>query len=425
VHVVLLGNGIAALTAAQTLRSLRPDWRITMVGGESSYPYSRPALMYIHMGHLRYADTKLHEDAWYEDRRIERVRAWVTGLDPAARRLEMHGGGTVPFDRLLVATGSRTRPLGIPGEDLEGVQGLIGLMDLARLRENTRDARRAVIIGGGLIGIELAEMLRFQGIAVTMLVRESGYWGSVLPPEESSLVNEVVAAHGIELRLSTEAARIEGDGRGRVAAVVTTAGERIACELVGVTAGVVPNVAVVRAGGLACDEGVLVDAGLRTGVDGILAAGDCAQIRADGSDHVQKVWYSARRQGEVAGRVLAGEEARYQPGIWFNSAKFLSLEYQTYGRADRTHAARGSLVWVDRARRQAVRVVHEDGRVVGFNFLGLRFRHRVCEAWIEEGAAVRTVLDDLDRGWFDPELFPRRSGEIADALRARWREAAA
>lgn len=423
-RIVILGNGITGATAARRLRELRPDWEITLVSGESRFPYSRPALMYVFMGHMRYADTKPWPDEVWERDRIELVQAWVHVVDLERKRLRLapgasNGASELAFDRLLIATGSRPNEFGWPGQDLAGVQGLYGLHDLKLLYENCAGARRAVIVGGGLIGIELAEMLHHVGVSVTLLVRESSYWNNVLPPEESEMVNRVIRAEGFDLRLGSELEEIVDGGDGRVAAVTTKAGERIDCELVGLTAGVRPNVGLLEDTAVELGRGVLVDEALRTSVADVFAAGDCAEIvRSDGSRLLQQVWYTGKRQGEVAALALAGEDASYEPGIWYNSAKFLDLEYQTYGRVNFGVEGEESLYWEDPDGLHAVRLVHVAGRLIGVNVMGLRWRHEVCERWIREAAPLEHVLEHIEEAHFDPELFRRHSDAIRGALRA-------
>jgi NADPH-dependent 2,4-dienoyl-CoA reductase/sulfur reductase-like enzyme len=419
-HVAILGNGVAGVTAALRLRQKRPDWRITLISGESTYHYSRPALMYVFMGHLRYEDTKPFEDHSWAEQRIDLVRDWVVGIDVADQRLQLHRGSPLHYDRLLIATGSKPNKFGWPGQDLDGVQGLWGLVDLKLLYDNARQAERAVIVGGGLIGIELAEMLHSRGVHVTFLVREATYWGGILPAEESAMVNELIRGAGMDLRLSTELRSIEDDGRGRAGAVVTKAGERIACQLVGLTAGVSPNVDLVRDTPIKVGRGVLVDRSLRTSVPGIFAAGDCAEIvvEAGGRNLINQVWYTGKMQGEVAADVIAGEERAYDPGIWFNSAKFLDLEYQVYGQVGYKLPGEQSLFWRHPTERRSIRIVHQNGRVIGFNLMGVRWRHAVCERWLAEPATVVHVVERLELAAFDPELGERCEGAARDAFRS-------
>lgn len=418
-HVAIIGNGITGATAALELRELQPEWRISMISGESTYPFSRPALMYIYMGHMRYQDTKPWEDHTWKERRIDLVRDWVVGLEPDEQRLQLRRQGPLPYDRLLLATGSRPNRFGWPGQDLDGVQGLYSLMDLKRLYEVSERTRRAVIVGGGLIGIELAEMLHSRGIGVTLLVRESSYWNNVLPEQESAMVNRLIERAGIELLLGTELEAIEDDGGGRVAAVTTRDGRRLECQLVGLTAGVSPNLDLVRTTDIEVGRGVLVDRQLRSSAEGVLAAGDCAELRRPGEERglLQQVWYTGKAQARTAARNLAGGSEEYEPGIWYNSAKFLDLEYQTYGQVGAGIEGEESLYWEHPDGRRSFRVVHTGGRVIGFNLMGMRYRHRVCEQWIREERDVDWVLDNLHEAEFDPEFFRRHGAEIAHQLR--------
>ena len=419
-HVAIIGNGIAGITAARELRKRQPGARITVVSGESDHHYSRPALMYVFMGHMRYEHTKPYEDSFWRKNRIELVRAWVTRIDPAKKTLELDRGSPIAWDRLVIATGSRPNRFGWPGQDLEGVQGLYSLQDLELLERNAAGARRAVIVGGGLIGIELAEMLHTRGVAVTILVRESTYWGSILPAEESELVNRVIRREGLDLRLSTQLREVVDDGKGRACAVITDRGERIDCQVVGLTAGVSPNVSVCAGSPVDVGRGVLVDRSFRTSVPDVYAAGDCAEIRMEGGkNRIEQLWYTGRIHGEVLGRVLAGEDVAYDRGIWFNSAKFLDLEYQTYGLVRTNVPGEKSLYWQADDGLHAMRVVYTDESVVGFDTLGIRYRHRTCERWIQEKRRVEHVLENLPEANFDPEFFRRYERDMVRAWKGQ------
>lgn len=423
-RVVIIGNGIAGITAAITLRGLRPDWRITVVSGESDHFFSRPALMYIYMGHLRFEDTKPYEDRFWDRQRIERIRGWVTTVDTRKGLVRLDRGEPLPYDKLLLATGSQPNQFGWPGQDLSRVQGFYSLQDLETLERDTDGLRRAVIVGGGLIGIELAEMLHSRGAAVTLLVREPSYWSNVMPGGESDMINAIIREEGIDLRLGTELKEIVDDGRGNACAVVTGDGEEIACQLVGLTAGVRPNLSALEGSGVPTGRGVLVDERLCTQVPDVYAAGDCAEVvHGEGDHRVWQVWYTGREQGAVVARVMAGGEDRYVPGIWFNSAKFLDLEWQIYGDVtcgmdEATGEAPPCLYWEHPGRRHSLRLALRDGgRIGGINAMGIRYRHRVCERWIAEGRTADYVLDHLGEANFDPEFFTPHEPQIVGAFR--------
>ena len=417
-HVAIIGNGVTGVTAAIRLRRKQPDWRITLISGESRYHYSRPALMYVFMGHMTYQGTKPFEDDFWSINRLDLRRDWVAGIDASRKCLALHRGGDFHFDKLLIATGSKSNKFGWPGQDLKGVQGLYSLQDLRTLYDSAKDTRNAVIVGGGLIGIELAEMLHSRNIHVTFLVREASYWSNILPMEESGMINEIIREQGIGLKLQTSLKEILDDGNGRACGVVTEDGEALECQFVGLTAGVSPNIDLVRDSEIETGRGILVDHSFQTSVPDIFAAGDCAEI-VTGSERnlLQQVWYTGRRQGEVVGDVIAGEDRTYDPGIWFNSAKFLDLEYQVYGRVNLNVPGERNLYWQHPAQRQSVRIVHTDPDVIGINLMGIRYRHEVCERWISEQRPVDFVLDNLAEANFDPEFFDRHESEIVPALR--------
>jgi len=422
VHVAILGNGVAGVSAALRIRELQPEWKISLVSGESSYHWSRPALMYIFMGHMRYQETKPFPDSFWDERRIDRVRAWVTRIDTDNRRLECHDGSSVPWDRLLIATGAKSNKFGWPGQDLDGVQGLYGLNDLKNLYRTTADTRHAVIVGGGLIGIELAEMLRSRHIDVTFLVREQSYWDNVLNSEESGLINRLIRHHGIGLELETQLDSIEDDGKGRCSAVVTGDGRRLECQIVGLTAGVSPNVGVAQESGIPTGRGVQVDRTLQTSVKDVWAAGDCAEIvkEGDARNLIQQVWYTGKMQGVVAGENIADAPdgpRNYDPGIWFNSAKFFDLEYQTYGQVNFQISGEQNLYWQESDGRQAARIVHVDGTVIGLQSMGIRWRHEVAESWIRQKRSVDEVIGSLSQLAFDQEFHRRQEPTIARVFR--------
>lgn len=418
-HVVIIGNGITGATAALELRRLDADCRITMISGESRFHYSRPALMYIFMGHMSYRDTKPHQDHTWADNRIDLVRAWITAIDTDSRQLILHGSGDLAYDKLLIATGAKSNKFGWPGQDLRGVQGLYDLQDLKRLHDSVQTTRHAVIVGGGLIGIELAEMLHSCGVPVTFLVREASYWDNVLPAEESAMVSRIIREAGFGLQLKTGLKEIVGDSDGRACAVVTDADERLECQLVGLTAGVSPNIDLLEDTTIETGRGVLVDWSLRTNMPDVLAAGDCAEIVTDGDSRnlVQQVWYTGKRQARVAARVLAGMEAVYDPGVWYNSAKFLDLEYHTYGQVNLDVPDEQNLYWEHPDGLHSIRIVHLQDRVIGFNTMGVRFRHRVCEAWIAERRPLEYVLDHLEEANFDPEFHRRFEAHVANQFK--------
>ncbi len=423
-HLAIIGNGIAGITAARHVRKLDPDARITVVSDESDHFYSRTALMYLYMGHMTVAHTKPYEDRFWDENRIGLVRDFVERVDTEAKTLHLRSGGEMPYDTLLVAAGSTPRLAGWPGEDLRGVQGLYGLPDLDRMTADTEGVERAVVVGGGLIGVEMAEMLHTRGIHTALLVREASYMAHVLPPEESEMVNREIRRHGIDLRLGTELKEVLPDANGRARAVVTSTGEELPAQFVGLTIGVTPNIDFLGGSGIETDRGVLVDAYFETSVPGVFAAGDCAQHREPppGRKPVEQLWYTGRLHGATVAHAICGTRRAYDPGPFFNSAKFFDLEYQTYGRIDpKRESGEQTFYWEHPDGRVSVRIDYEapgspgETRVTGFNVMGTRYRQAVCERWLAEGASLAHVVAHLGAANFDPELFARHEAAIVAA----------
>lgn len=417
--IVIIGNGIAGITAARSIRK-RSDDQIVVISGESEYFYSRTALMYVYMGHMGFEQLKPYENHFWKKNRIELLKAWVTEIDFDNKKL-ITDKETIVYDKLILALGSKPNKFGWPGQDLEGVSGLYSLQDLDNVEKSTQGISNAVIVGGGLIGIELAEMLHARNISVDFLVREDSFWNNVLPPEESKIINQEILDHGINLQLSTELSEISDGGDGRVASAITSKGEKIDCQFVGLTAGVSAQLELLKGTNIELDRGVLVDEYLQTNIDDVYAIGDCAQLRKPSKNRrpMEQVWYVGRMMGETVARTLTGDKTKYQPGVWFNSAKFFNLEYQTYGIVNASPLdGEESFLWQSHCGKKMVRVVfsEKDTRVLGLNTIGIRMRHEIWNEWIEKGVNILTVIRDLEKANFDPEFFKRYEYEIREAF---------
>lgn len=418
-HVVIIGNGISGVTAARFIRKLS-DKRITIISGETKYFFSRTALMYIYMGHMKFENTQPYEPWFWEKNRIDLVFDYVDAVDTKSKNLTMRQGNTIQYDKLIIACGSTPNRFGWPGQYLDAVQGLYSYQDLEGMEKYSEGLERAVIVGGGLIGLEMAEMFHSRNIPVTFLVREPSYWSFVMPKQESEMINRHIKEHHIDLRLSTELKEILPDEQGRARAIVTNTGEEIPCQFVGLTAGVSPNIAFLKESPN-CDvdvqKGILVNDYLETTAPDVYAIGDCAQLMnpMPGRRPIEAIWYTGRMMGETVAHSICGHRKAYVPKLWFNSAKFLDIEYQVYGtvlaQAPENHA---QLYWEHKDGRKSVRLVfdRESKHILGFNLMGVRYRHEVCEKWIENKASIEEVLKNLGLANFDPEFFDEYEAAI-------------
>ncbi len=401
---VIIGNGVAGITAAFTLRAREHDAAITVIGGESDYFFSRTGLMYAFMDRLAVRDLEPYERKTYNRQRIERVRDWVCGLDAEAHSLTLRGGRQVRYDRLLLATGSLPNRPNWPGLDSvrEGVVHFVTLQDLEHCERLTRLGANAVVVGGGLIGVELVECLKHHGMNVTFLVREPWYWPAALGEPEGQMITRHLRSHGINVVHDELVAGVEADASGIVCALRTESGARFECAMLGVTTGVHPAVEWLQSIGGApmVRRGIVVDSGFRTSLRDVWAAGDCAEIQSGaGEPLIEQIWYSAKRQGELAARSMLGDDVAYSRPVFYNSAKFFEIEYTTVGRfGGREFYARVP------GKNVSIRISESGGAVQGFNMLGSRWEHTLFEKWIAESRGLDYVLDHLHEAQFDVEF---------------------
>ncbi len=415
-HIVIIGNGIAGITAARHIRK-QSDFDITVISAESDYFWSRTALMYIYMGHMKQQHTQPYEKWFWEKNRINLIRDYVQGIDTTNKKLELSEKGQISYDTLILATGAKPNKFGWPGQELEGVSGMVSLQDLEYIEQYTQGIDRGVIVGGGLIGVEMAEMLASRNIKVSMLVREEHFWDNILPKQEAALISRHIKEHHIDLRLQTELKEIVSDENGRVKAVLSSNGKEIPCQFVGLTAGVHPNIELAKASGIACNRGILVNEYLETDAPDVYAIGDCAERKSPlpGRAPIEQVWYTGRMMGETAAKTITGTKTEYLPGHWFNSAKFFDIEYQTYGRV--WNILRDNEIefyWEHESGKIAMHFVFdkESKKFLGINTFGIRLRHETFDRWLNAEASIYTVLENLREANFDPEFFKRYEEEI-------------
>ncbi|KPM49674.1 NAD(P)/FAD-dependent oxidoreductase [Jiulongibacter sediminis] len=423
-QIAIIGNGISGITAARYLRK-DSDHEITVISSETDYFFSRTALMYIYMGHMNYEHTKPFEDWFWEKNKINLLNRHVEEVDFDHKNLRFSNGETFAYDKLILATGSSPNKFGWPGQDLRRVQGLYSYQDLEALQSYSDEIETAVIVGGGLIGIELAEMLKSKGKEVIFLVREASFWNMVLPKEESEMINQHILEHHIDLRLETEIAEILDDGQGNVKGVKLKDESIIDCQFVGLTVGVHPNISFLKDTKLATEKGILVNEFLETNIPDVYALGDCVQHQnpPPGRRPLEQIWYTGKIMGETIAKTILGDKTTYQPGVFYNSAKFLDIEYQTYGAVPATpEEGTEDFYWQSPVEHKLVRIhfKKDTKAVTGVNTFGIRMRQGIWQNWIEKETSVEEVLINLGKANFDPEFFKKHEQDIIEAYNEQY-----
>jgi 3-phenylpropionate/trans-cinnamate dioxygenase ferredoxin reductase component len=322
--VLVIGAGQAAAAFAAKLHELEPKAAITIVGEEPSLPYQRPPLSKKYMtGEMSAERLLLRPEEWYAQAQITyHLSAEVTAISPSDKTATFSDGRRLPWDRLLIATGSTPRRLApAAGGDLDGVYVLRSLADANRIAPEMRPGRKVLVVGGGYIGLEAAAVAATLGLQVTVAEMAPRILQRVAAPQTSDYFRALHQGHGVRILESKALSRLSGQG-GRVNHAEFQDGDRLETDFVLVGIGVTPNDALAKAAGLSVENGIAVDSHSRTSHPDIHAAGDCASFEFRGHRIRLESVQNAIDQAEIAARDIAGEPADYRPVPWFWSDQY-------------------------------------------------------------------------------------------------------
>ena len=363
---VIVGAGAAGAVAAETLRNEGFQGRVVLIGEDPSPPYDRPNLSKDYLaGNAPEEWIPLRPEDFYKSREIElRVAARVASLDVERRAVGLASGESIRYDALLLATGARPVPLPVPGADLPHVHYLRTLEDSRRLIEAAKKARRAVVIGSGFIGLEVAAALVERGIQVSVVGRESLPLEQALGMELAQVVKALHEARGVRFHLEATATRITASE------VTLSGGASLPADVVVIGVGVAPSTELAEAAGLRVDHGILVDEYLQTSAPGVYAAGDVARYPDRASDELVRVehWVLAQRHGRAAALNMLGREQPFTsvPFFWSNhydvAIRYCGFAPRTAEReaVGQLAARKGGVVFRKRGRVTAVATIGDD-----------------------------------------------------------------
>lgn len=386
---VIVGASLTGGTAAATLRHEGFDGRLELIGAEAHYPYERPPLSKSFLrGETAFEEALVRPVGFYKDNDVvTRFATRVTAVDPKERAVALDTGETVPYDRLLIATGARNRKVPIPGLDLAGVYDLRAVGDAESIRSEMAPGRRVVIAGMGFIGSEVAASLRERGLEVSCIDGGKVPLHRVLGEDVGEVMAGIHRDHGVAMHFADQVAAFEGAGR--VEAVVTRTGLRLECDFAVVGVGVEPVTDLLTGSGVVVDNGVLVDEYCRTNVEDIYAAGDVANHFHPVFGRRMRIehWQNAIKQGRAAALNMLGRNQPYDEVHWFWSDQYEhNLQYAGYHTEWDEIIVRGSLdardflaFYVKDGRIQAVAGMDRGPEVTG------------SIALIKRGGAVETI----------------------------------
>ncbi|WP_158854586.1 NAD(P)/FAD-dependent oxidoreductase [Halorhabdus sp. CUG00001] len=367
---VILGDGIAGSSAAETIREAAPDADVTVITEEGEPLYNRILIKEFAKGKLPEAPIAIHEEEWYDERDIDlRLNTRVTSVDTDSQTVETDDGETIAYDKLLVATGGT--PIGLPVEnsDADGIHHFWTFEDARRIRQHASEAETGVVVGAGLLGIDLAAICGAQGVDAEYLMRGNRWWRYALTLDGAEMIHEALRDLGVTPVFESGIERFEVDDDGHVSGAIDSNGEFHDAEFAAVAVGLDYNTEFLQETPVELDDGIVVDEHMRTNVENVYAAGDLTRYfdvildeRAQNGS-----WGSAKEQGAVAGQNMVADEPaatfRYVPtySITHFEFPFLSFGHPTLGdqSAQRTYS--------DEEWR---RLTFKDGRLIGGVLVG-------------------------------------------------------
>ena len=382
---VIVGAGHAGGRAAQAMRQCGFDGRILLIGEEPHVPYERPPLSKeLIVTDAGLEKVRLHDAAWYAENRIELISGnAATGLDAAAKTVGLADGQTIGFDGLILTTGARVRTLPAPGAELDGVFYLRTLDDSEAIRAHIPAGAEVAVIGGGFIGLEIAGSAVKRGARVTVLEAADRLMGRSVAPEVADWFARMHRDRGVDLRLGVSVAAIEGNGA--AAGVRLGDGTIVPAEVVVIGIGILPNVEIAEAAGLAVDNGIVVDDRGRTSHPEVYAAGDVAsQPNAFAGRRLRLESYqNAQDQAAAVARNLCGADEAYEDSLWVWSDQH-DVNLQMTGAPD----SWDSLVWRGDPDEGRFTVFYmAAGRIVAVNTVNNGREMRPAQMMMQRGKA--------------------------------------
>ena len=366
---VIIGDGVAGSSAAETLREKEPDADITVVTDEGEALYNRILIKEFAKGKLPEAPISIHDESWYTDRDIDlQLDTLVVDIDVDSHTIETHEGDVYEWDRLLVAAGGTPTQLPVENSDAEGVHHFWTFEDARAIKSHIESADSSVVVGAGLLGIDLAAITAAQDVEGKYLMRGNNWWRYALSEEGAEIIHDALRERNVEPVFQSGVDHFEVDGDGRVTTAVDPNGDEYDADFVGIAIGLDFNTEILQDTPIECDDGIVVDEYMQTNHDDIFAAGDITQFEdlILGERGQNGAWGSAKEQGSIAAQNMVDYGS--EPFEWVSSYSithfdfpFLSFGHPTLGD-DEAEAKYSDTEWR--------RLAFKDGRIVGGVLIG-------------------------------------------------------
>lgn len=390
---VIVGNGVAGTTAAEEIRKLDKEGSIVILTEEDLPFYWRIRLIELIAGEAGEKELVAKKESWYREQKIElKLKTRVVDGDLSKKVVVTAEGDKIPFDKLLVATGSRSFIPPIKGSDKEGVFALRSIQDGRAILARAKRAKEIVLIGGGLLGLEAGNSVRKLGAKVKVVEFFPRLIPRQLDVEGAKRLQSKMEDMGFSFWLGAKTQEITG--KNGVESVLLEGGERLSADMVIISAGVRPAMDLAKPLGLETDKGIKVDGRLRTSQADVYAAGDVAEFKGI----PYGIWPAAMEQGKIAGTNMAGGDAAYEGTTMSNVLKVVGIDLASAGEIDVDHKHEAKVVVGEGLYRK---IVLKDDRIIGCIMLGDKTGFNQVTKWMSEGRDVSVVKDDILKEGFD------------------------
>lgn len=394
--LVIIGNGIAGTTVARLVAERDPSTQIAIYTEESYLYYPRPRLIDVIAGEIEEQAMPQYTNEWYQKRGIQvHLEHRVTGIEPAEHHITLSDGSVVAYDRLVLANGASNFIPPFKGADLEGVYTLRTLQDALTLRARSKAAQHVVILGGGLLGLDMAMALKVNCSRVTVVEVMPRLLPRQLDEQGAQVLTNLFINRGVQIITSDSCVQVNGSGQSHE--VLLKSGRILNADLVAVSAGIRPNIGLAQAAGVVCERGIVVDDHLRTSVPDIYALGDVAEFN-------KRVWGIipvALAQGKIAAASICGDDSvKYTDVVPSTTLKVTGIDLTSVGEVNPEGSGYTELRRQDDAAGTYKKIVLRNGFVVGAILLGDRINIRSVNMLIDKKVNVTGYEDQL----FDANL---------------------
>lgn len=399
----IIGNSAAAVGAVEAIRENDEEGQITIISKEPYHVYSRPLISYLLAGKIGDEDMYYRDSHFYRDNDVEFINSTVHTIDTGDRSVTMDDG-KIEYDKLLIATGGTPFVPPTDGFEKEGVFTFTTWDDAKEISARLSDVKKAVVIGGGMIGIKSSEALQARGIEVTIVELADSILSTVFDNIASTIAKEHLEMRGIRILTGNSVSKIEG--KGSVSGVTLSDGENIDCDLVIFAIGVRPNVDVAKDTAIEINRGIVVDEEMQTSAQGVFAAGDVAEAydRLAGEKRPLPIWPLAYRQGKIAGSNMSGVKREYDGGFVMNSIELIDVPTISFGL---TNTDEGLEVISKQEGEEYKKIVLKNDRIVGAIFIGCIDRAGILSGLIRDEVDVSTFKEELLSDNFGYISFPK------------------